>query len=346
MKRQKLLSAMLSMAIAFSAVPSMVLYADTADKDAAGDTEVTETEDEESKDDADLKDAKKDTDAEEGTDAKDTEDTDGEISEPREPMIPDEDQVVLTKSPKEKIKSFVKRMYLYVLARAPEEQGANFWTEELYNFRTTGADLAFQFIFSEEYIAGNYSNTKFVKTLYRTFFGRLPDEDGLAYWKGLLEGGTSREEVANGFIYSQEWADTCAEFGIKSGGPLKAKVAIDPTDATLSFVERMYTTCMKRDSDPDGKAYWAKELANFSVTGEQVGASFFLSDEMKGYNLSNEEFVNRLYATFMDRDADAEGAAYWIGLMKSGTSREDVVYGFTRSPEFSKKCIEARIIPA
>ena len=154
-----------------------------------------------------------------------------------------------------------------------------------------------------------------------------------------------RVTVANGFIYSQEWADTCASYGIRSGGDLKPAGKIAPTDLTYAFVERMFTTCLGRGYDEEGKQYWAGELANFNVTGEVCGASFFLSDEMVGYNLSDKDYLGRLYATFMNREPDADGEAYWLGVMASGASRADVVFGFTRSPEFTEKCVEARILP-
>ena len=168
----------------------------------------------------------------------------------------------------------------------------------------------------------------------------------MKYWISQLESGAmSRVDVANGFIYSLEWANTCATYGIMSGGTTAPSVEIEPTELTYAFVERMYTTALKRASDEAGKEYWAKELSNFRVTGESVGLGFFLSDEVTGYNLDSTEFVNRLYKTFMDRDADADGAAYWVSVLDGGTTRYDVVLGFTHSEEFINKCIEARIKP-
>ena len=120
---------------------------------------------------------------------------------------------------------------------------------------------------------------------------------------------------------------------------------IAPTDLTYAFVERMYTTAMGRAYDEEGRQYWASELANFNVTGEYVGAAFFLSGEMNGYGLSNEEYLVRLYATFMNREPDPDGKAYWLGVMEGGMQRSDVVFGFTRSSEFTEKCVEARILP-
>ena len=243
------------------------------------------------------------------------------------------------------IKGFVERLYTCVLGRDAETDGLNFWTTDLYNFKVTGTQVAQGFIFSQEFKDRNTSNEDFVKILYKTFFDREPETDGFNYWVGLLKSGTSRETVANGFIFSQEWADTCAVYGIRSGCDIKSKVNIKPTDLTYAFVERLYVKAFNRDFDAEGREYWANLLSNYNITGEQAGASFFLSKEMADYNLSNEEFVNRLYSTFMDREGEKDGVDYWVGLLKGGASRESVVYGFTRSPEFTEKCIVARILP-
>ena len=246
----------------------------------------------------------------------------------------------------DQILSFVERIYRFVLDREPEAEGSAYWSDELYSFRRTGAEVAQGFIFSPEFESRNTSNTQFVNILYKTFFGRDPEEGGMKFWTGKLASGEmDRFTVANGFIYSQEWADTCASYGIRSGGDLKPSGAIAPSELTYAFVERLYITAMGRGYDEDGRQYWASELANFNISGEQAGASFFFSAEFVGFNLSDMDFLGRLYVTFMNREADAEGEAYWIGILKSGVSREDVVYGFTRSPEFTEKCIEARIYP-
>ena len=247
---------------------------------------------------------------------------------------------------KARIMDFVKRIYIYVLDREPEEEGAAYWSEELWNFNRTGAEVAQGFIFSPEFENRNTTDDEFVTILYKTFFGRDPETEGKAFWLEQLKNGTmDRTAVANGFIFSQEWADTCAEYGIRSGGEIKPTGVIAPTELTYAFVERMYTTAMGRTYDEEGRQYWASALANFEITGEQVGASFFLSQEMEDYKLSDKDFLNRLYATFMNREADEDGSTYWLGLMASGTPRADVVYGFTRSQEFTDKCVEARILP-
>ena len=251
-----------------------------------------------------------------------------------------------TQKAKSQILEFVERIYVYVLDRKPEEEGAAFWSDELYSFRRTGAEVGLQFIFSDEFIARNTTDSEFVTILYRTFFGREPEKEGFDFWTDALKNGTlDRMGVALGFVYSQEWADTCASYGIRSGGDLTPSTVIEPTELTYAFVERMYTTAMKRGSDKEGKNYWANELSNFKCTGEYVGLAFFLSDEMNGSGLSDKEFITRLYKTFMDREPDKDGFKYWCDTLASGVQRSDVVFGFTRSPEFVDKCIEARILP-
>lgn len=243
------------------------------------------------------------------------------------------------------IEDFVNRIYIYVLDREPEKDGAAFWSKELYNFNRTGAEVAQGFINSEEFINRKTSNDEFVVILYKTFFGRHADTNGLNYWiNELTVNKRSRADVANDFIFSQEWADTCARYGIRSGSSVEPVIEIEPTELTTNFVERMYTTCMGRASDPTGRDYWAKQLANFNLTGEACGVSFFLSDEFVGFNLPNSEFVTRLYRTFMNREPDADGINYWLEVLKT-KPRSEVVYGFTRSPEFMDKCVEARILP-
>ena len=70
----------------------------------------------------------------------------------------------------------------------------------------------------------------------------------------------------------------------------------------------------------------------------------FFSDELTKQGLTNEEFVMRLYRTFMDREADQGGFMYWLGKFGEGATREDVFYGFANSPEFRKICADYGIL--
>ena len=120
----------------------------------------------------------------------------------------------------------------------------------------------------------------------------------------------------------------------------------EPSEKTNAFVERMYTKALGRTFDEEGKRYWANELANFRISGEQVALAFFMSEEFINSNISDDEFVNRLYLTFMDRSADPEGYHYWINaLASSEQTRESAVLGFARSYEFESLCKDSMIKP-
>ncbi len=247
-------------------------------------------------------------------------------------------------------RDFVNRIYKYVLERQPDESGAKYWTEQLDNGDMTGGEVAKRFLLSEEFTKKNMTDKAYVIVLYRTFFGREPDDKGLSYWtENLGNKKITREGAIDGFIDSQEWADICLEYHIISGGNKKPTNTsnIKPNKKTLEFTERLYTCAFERSSDQKGKEYWAQKLATYEVTGEQAAAAFFLSDEMKKANISDAVFVYRLYTTFMNRVPDLAGFNYWLGVMKKhpNDKYQVAVYGFSRSAEFVKICRECGIIP-
>ncbi|MBO7450367.1 MAG: DUF4214 domain-containing protein [Clostridiales bacterium] len=249
------------------------------------------------------------------------------------------------------IKAFIDRLYTLILGRDPEAGGLDYWTDQLYTFNQNGGEVAMGFITSQELRDRHLSDSDYIDALYLTFFARssADDPEGKAYWMSVLADGADRNSVAWCFVNSQEWADTCATFGIISGTTIASEIAIMPTEDVYRFVERIYNIALGRTYDEEGLNYWAVNLAGFSMTGEYVGAFFFLSDEMYDNHLDNGEYLMRLYKTFMDRNplecGDEAGYNYWMGRLNEGMTREQLVYSFTRSPEFIQRCYYARIIP-
>ncbi|MBP5492724.1 MAG: DUF4214 domain-containing protein, partial [Clostridiales bacterium] len=58
----------------------------------------------------------------------------------------------------------------------------------------------------------------------------------------------------------------------------------------------------------------------------------------------NEEYLTRLYTTFMGREPEADGFAYWLGLLNGGTDRNDVMKAFAGCPEFQEICNQYGIV--
>jgi hypothetical protein len=72
------------------------------------------------------------------------------------------------------------------------------------------------------------------------------------------------------------------------------------------------------------------------MTPETVAENFLFSTDFTNKKLSNEEFVKVLYRTYMDREPDASGLKYWVGLLNQGTSRRQAVRAFAGTPEFKQ----------
>jgi hypothetical protein len=242
-----------------------------------------------------------------------------------------------TNTPSQNVLDFATRLYTVVLGRDAEEDGLNYWATELAANRLDGASAARSFINSDEFKGKNVNNTEYLGVLYSTFFNREMDDGGRDYWLSVLKGGTSREEVLEGFVNSEEWIGVCASYGIKSGAGV-SNTTSTANNKIDGFAERLYTTVLNRSAEQSGLTYWSNALASKSVTGTAAAYSFVFSDEFVGANVSNGEFINRLYKLFMDRDADQGGYDYWMGRFASGATREDVFFGFTTSEEFGKIC--------
>ena len=110
------------------------------------------------------------------------------------------------------------------------------------------------------------------------------------------------------------------------------------------FVWRLYETLLKREADIAGWKAWLQQLDTGAITGAQAAEGFIFSDEFVNQNLSNDEFVERMYATFLNRPSDPKGKAEWVDCLESGVSRRGIFYGFAESLEFTQLCEKYGII--
>ena len=117
----------------------------------------------------------------------------------------------------EGVTAFVSRLYTKMLGRAYDVNGLNNWCAAILAnpSKTNVLNVALNgFMHSQEFLNKNLSDIEFVKVLYRTFLGREFDAAGLADWTGKLASGVSRDQVASGFAYSQEFAQIMASYGL------------------------------------------------------------------------------------------------------------------------------------
>lgn len=240
------------------------------------------------------------------------------------------------------VTSFVNRLYSLVLNRTADSQGLNSWTNALVGRTSSGIDIGYGFVFSPECINRNLSNDAFVEMLYQTFMNRGSDAGGKAAWVSQLDAGVGREKVFEGFVMSAEFANICSQYNINVG----TKDSVGAFAAALNqyrnrnadvtkFVARCYTQALERGYETAGLEDWCRVILQKSNTPKQVAQNFIFSAEFAQKGLSDEEYVKVLYRTFMEREADAEGLAAWVNVLKSGREdREKVLEGFSDSVEF------------
>lgn len=114
------------------------------------------------------------------------------------------------------VRAFTERFYTVVLGRQPDQLGFDGWVSALSAKTLSGGDIAKAFFLSAEYSGQNTTDSAFVETAYRAFFGRDADAAGKQGWLDVLSAGQSRESVLNGFIGSAEFAALAASYGINA----------------------------------------------------------------------------------------------------------------------------------
>ncbi len=107
---------------------------------------------------------------------------------------------------------------------------------------------------------------------------------------------------------------------------------------TEAFVGRMYTVALNRTADATGKANWVTVLNAGTHDGAAIAKEFILGQEFAMRGLSNDTYIDVLYQTFFDRNADATGKANWLNHLAVGYSREFVLSQFVNSEEFTVLC--------
>ncbi len=109
----------------------------------------------------------------------------------------------------------------------------------------------------------------------------------------------------------------------------------DPVEA---FVSRMYTIILERTPDPTGFRDWTNQLKNHQIDGASFSNGVIMSQEYTIKNDSDETYVNKLYRTFLNREADEDGFNSWVHQLKQGYSRKKILSGFVNSDEFTQIC--------
>ena len=136
------------------------------------------------------------------------------------------------------------------------------------------------------------ANADYVEAVYRAVLDRNADSGGLSWWTGNLNGAElSRLQVVQGIRNSPE------HFGQE--------------------IDVFYATLLGRAADPQGRAYWVKQLEN-GTREEQIAFDFLDSPEY--LSKGDKYFVDAMYLSLLGRSFDATGEAYWLNELGDDSS--------------------------
>lgn len=224
----------------------------------------------------------------------------------------------------ESVNAFVTRLYQLCLGREPEPAGLAYWVEALLGGSKSAVEVAYGFVFSAEFMNKDTSDADYLAVMYRAFFDRAPDTDGLADWLSRMKAGLSRADTLNGFVFSAEYAQLVQDYKIEPN--LEA------------FVRRFYRECLDREPDLTGLHYWVDALQNRSKAGADIARGFIMSPEFGNRGIEDDHFMEILYRAFFGRPPDAAGLSHWLAELEQGKDRGDVLDGFIYSDEFRALC--------
>lgn len=225
------------------------------------------------------------------------------------------------------IQNFVYNLYKTILNRKPEEEGLLYWEKELKNGKSALYVIK-QFIKLPEFSSKNVDTKTYIKILYKTFFNREPEANGLLYWEDLIDKKYYPKDIVfYKFALSNEFANICKNYGIVNYTD-KEKLEI--------FIERFYQMVLGRESDKESRDFWVNALMNKEMTPKEVAKNFFESKEFKDKHVSNENLVKIAYRTLLDREPDRVGLKYWTEKLDNGLSRDKFLDKFLSTDEFER----------
>jgi SdrD B-like domain/Domain of unknown function (DUF4214) len=146
----------------------------------------------------------------------------------------------------------VDQLYQTFLHRQADAAGRAAFVNVLMS-GATEEDVALMMIDSNEYQSAHPDNTSFILGLYADILGRTPAPAETAAWLAVLQGGTSRQAVAQAFLTSQE--------------------------AYTIMLNCDYECFLHRSPDSAGEQMWLQLLLTGQDTPAMVTQAFLASNE-------------------------------------------------------------------
>jgi len=236
----------------------------------------------------------------------------------------------------------IANLYLGYFGRAGDPAVLASWGAKLAAGQVTLDDIAYQFSIQPDAIAFNPILTAsspgaadiagFITRVYGALFHRLPDTAGMNYWTSRMQSGLSASGAIFDILRGATGGDiaTVAANLSMAPGTVPAELTMGSSGMLLSqqeLIAKLYIGYFGRAGEPAGLA----TAYNNILRNNQTMADFAMSlstqtEAMNRYaslntptaGLDPASFVNRVYQTLFNRDAEPEGLAYWVGRLRGG----------------------------
>jgi hypothetical protein len=137
---------------------------------------------------------------------------------------------------------------------------------------------------------------------YNTYLHRQADPSGRASWVAALEGGMNESDVILAFLMSPEYMQAHP----------------DPD----WLIRALYADVLGRTVEPAGLSYWE------GIAEIPVGGRLAVIEGISNSAEADLRIVDQYYAAYLHRRPDAQGQAFWLQLLQSGSASQDVVAEF------------------
>ncbi|MBO6756553.1 MAG: DUF4214 domain-containing protein [Roseibium sp.] len=163
-------------------------------------------------------------------------------------------------------------------------------------------------------------------------------------WDGLDGLDTVIVGAARGAVTVNSSGTTLNLSGSQTGSDTFSNVErLQFTDGTLAFdltgnsgqTYRLYKAAFDRTPDDAGLSHNVT-LMDQGMTIFQMAGAFIQSAEFQqtyGASIDDTAFLTLLYNNVLNRAPDAAGLAGWLSNMNGGQTRDQVLFGFSESPE-------------
>ena len=253
--------------------------------------------------------------------------------------------------------AYVEQLYRNVLHREADSAGLSDWVSQLDSGASRGAVLV-GFSESGEFKADTAGPVE-IERLYGLLEQRMPTDAEMRTWSAFLAGDSQIETlvaqaypggladadfvtaVFHGFLCREADAGALDAFtAVLAAGTATHGSLVDSVLNSAEFnlyagpVSRLYLSAFQRIPDQPGLINWVDDARSGNPL-ESVADTFAASQEfMNRYGGSSDiDYVTQLYGNVLGRAPDAGGLAYWTALLGAGSTRGQVLIGFSQSAE-------------